>query len=271
MTRGLGPGARPVIASLLLALPLAAGAAPRSGAPARPPPRPLPAPPTLPLIRVEAARDHLLVTQDVLLGRGEWTSGDIDAFIAFGSPGLPRAVDARLSPAAADREDTDDATPSEPIPIDRAFQRPAGARHLLGSPAMAGAVLHLREAAFRRATQPTGVARVRLRTLLDLPAPDVRTGREVVIRLGAYEGEPYALGSIEVASVEPGPWISRADAHLCGPDAAPDPLAVRLRSPVAPPRNAKDAVAPVAPVAPELSVRHATDDLCIRIWTASDP
>jgi hypothetical protein len=187
--------------------------------------------------------------------------------VAFGAPGVPRAIDARISAARADDGGVPDGASFEPIPIERAFRRPANARLLLGSGAMAGAVLRVRDSTFRRATEATGIALVRVRTLIDLPAADVRTGHEVVIRLGAHEGEPYALETIEVASDDPRPWLTRAEAHLCGPDADPWPLALRL-GPVAD----GNPVLPVStsPVAPVLSVRHPSDDLCVRFWTTID-
>jgi hypothetical protein len=165
-----------------------------------------------------------------------------------------------------DEEGPPAGSPFEPVTVERAFQRPARAHLLLGSSSMAGAVLHVREATFRRATTATGSARLRVRALLDLPAPDVRTGREVVIRLGAHEGEPYALGAIDVASDEPMPWLTRAEAHLCGPEADPWPLAIRVRASRTAAWETPATSAP-SPVAPVLSVRHASDDLCVRFWT----
>jgi hypothetical protein len=245
---------------LVLSLLYQASAA-RGAPPLRPPPRPapFPAPPTLPRIHLEVARDHVLIVEEVLLGRGDWTSGDIDAFVAFGAPGLPRAIDARLAPAI---DGDGEAAPSEPIAIDRAFHRPPPARLLLGLPSMAGAVLHLREAAFRRATAPTGVVRVRVRTLMDLPARDAEGAREVVIRLGAFQGEPYGLDVLDIASLESAGWLRRAEARLCGPAADPYPLAINSALPPPSP------VRYPQPVAPILSVRHASDDLCVRFWTA---
>ena len=255
------------VASLCLTLTAPVLAVPRHPSPPRPPARPFPAPPTLPLVRLEVARDHLLIVQDVLLRRGEWTSGDLDAFVAFGAPGIPRAIDARLYSATEGADDdAGDGPAFEPIGLERAFRRPGNARLLLGSGAMAGAVLHIHEAAFRRASAATGIARVRVRTLVDLPLPDLKTGREIVVRLGAHEGEPYALGTIEIVSQDPRSAVLRAEAHLCGQDADTWPLAVDVR-----PRPSPSGVASQPdPVAPVLSVRHAGDDLCVRFWTTSD-
>ena len=52
-----------------------------------------------------------------------------------------------------------------------------------------------------------------------------------------------------------------AEARLCGPEADPYPLAVSVL-----PKGSRPVDRP-APVAPVLSVRHASDDLCIRFWT----
>jgi hypothetical protein len=213
-------------------------------------------------VRLELVHDSLLVIQDVLLRRGDWAAGDVDIYVSFGAPRVPRALDAHLCPAA------DDGTPTlsadEPLAVERAARRPPRARLLLGTSSMAGAVLHLPAATFDRATKATGVARLRIRTLIDAPRPDARSGHEVLVRLGSHLGEPIALGEIEVSSDDRQDRIARVEAHLCGPDADLLPLAVRAEPPLPPtPRPG------VEPVAPSLSVRHASDDLCVRYWTTS--
>jgi hypothetical protein len=244
---------------VLFAFPLALATA--GATPARPPPV-LFSLPSVPRIRIEAARDRVLVMHDISLPRGEWQAGDVELYVAFGAPGAPRAIDARIY--ALD-PDTDIAADSafESIPVERAARRPESAYALLGSPLMAGAVLHISAATLRRALSLAGVARIQVRTLLDLPAEDARTGRELVVRLGVRGGAVLAMGRLEIASLEPAPWIVRAEAHLCGADADPYPLAIALlpppmRQPSAQPR----------PTAPVLAVRHPSDDLCVRFWTS---
>jgi hypothetical protein len=237
----------------LLALPIALLAA----RPPAPPPH-LFALPTLPHIRVEAARDHVVIVHELNLPRGDFSGGDVDLFVAFGSPGAPRAMDARLLAAGEGGKDPAADAPSEAIVLEKAPRRPNAAYALLGSPVMAGVVLHLREAAFRRALGPFGVARIRLRSLHELPEEDVHAGREIIVRLGTRGGNPLALGRIEVVSVEPTPWLVRAEAHLCGPEADPYPLAVSVV-----PRSPHPPEWP-GPASPLLSVRHPSDDLCIR-------
>jgi len=245
--------------ALVWAATLAAVPVPQAiaGRPVAAPARPLPAPPTLPLVRLEVARDHVVVVEDVLLRRGEWQSGDVDLFVSFGAPGVPRALDAHLSSAA------DDGTPqgaTEVLPVERASRRPSAARLLLGTASMAGVVLRVSATLFDRATRSTGIARLRIRSLLDAPRPDARSGRELVVRLGAHQGEADPLEALEVAWTDPLPRLVRAEAHLCGKEADPYPLAIHGGAPF------PQTPARVAPVAPLLSARHASDDLCIRYW-----
>jgi hypothetical protein len=260
------------LSSAVLVLPIALIAA---GPRVRPSPRPFSLA-TLPRIRLEAARDHLVVVHDASVPRGQWPGGDLDLYVAFGAPGAPRAIDARVFAGGegagagaeggeAERDPPVGAT-SETVSLERAPRRPTGVYPLLGSSTMAGVILHVREAAFRRAVGPFGVARLRIRALYDLPHEDARGGREVVVRLGTQGGEPLALGRLEIVSLEGEKWIVRAEAHLCGPEADPYPLTVSVL-----PGGARLAESPggsgLAPEAPALSVRHSSDDLCVRFWT----
>jgi hypothetical protein len=221
---------------------------------------PLPFLPSIARVRVEAAKDHVLVVEEVLLPRGEWRSGDLDLYVAFGAPGAPLAFDAHLLPVADGSLEPSSEDVGEPVAFDRAPRRPASAHLLLGRPQMSGATLHVKEPAFRRATAAGGMAALRLRALLSPPAEDAELGREVVVRLGIPNGPPLTLGRLQLVSVEPRPWIARAAAHLCGPEADPLPLAIAVTPPAPSPPGAPP------PVAPVLSVRHASDDLCIRFW-----
>jgi hypothetical protein len=250
------------IRSVLAALTLALVAAASSASPPKPSPSPrLFALATLPRIRLETTRDHVVVVLDANVPRGDWQGGDVLLYVAFGAPGAPRAMDARLYAAPEGAKDPPADAPSEPIVLDRATRRPSNVPLLLGSSSMAGVVLKVTEASFRRAVGPSGVARIRLRALHDLPEKDARSSREVIVRLGTRGGEPLALGRIEVASLEATPWLTRADARLCGPEADPYPLAVSVL-----PKMLRPIEWPL-PASPVLSVRHATDDLCIRFWT----
>ena len=217
---------------------------------------PLPSLPTLPRIRVDVARDHVMATEEVNLGRGSWAGGDLDLFVAFGAPGTPRAVDAKLYALGETAQNPPGDAVGESVDIQLAPRRPAGAYLLLGSPLMAGFVVHVREAAFRRAVAGGGFARLRLRSLLEGPALDGSGSREVVLRLGIAGGPPITLGELQLAGA------LRAEAHLCGPEADPYPVAVTI---FPPPSHPPPPTWP-GPAAAALTVRHASDDLCVRFW-----
>jgi hypothetical protein len=243
-------------AAALWAAPLFAlsSGSPASGAA---PLEPLPSLPSVSRVRIEATEGRVLVLEDVSLPRGDWRGGDLELYVAFGAPGAPRAFDARLYAAADGALEPDEADAGEPVPTDRAPRRPATAHPLLGRPQMAGAVLHVREPAFKKAVTPGGMAILRVRTILDAPPDDPERGREVVVRLGASNGQPLTLGRIQVVTTGPKLRIRRAEAHLCGPDADTYPLALSPKPPASAVPQER------APIAPVLAVRHASDDLCV--------
>jgi hypothetical protein len=128
---------------------------------------------------------------------------------------------------------------------------------------MAGVVVHVKGESFGRALKPGNMAALRIRTALDLPEEDPTGGRGVVVRLGSSRGTPLTLGRLTLVAKPGGPSPTRAEAHLCGADADPNPLAITLvpkAAPATPPST--------PPIAPVLAVRHTTDDLCIRFWTS---
>jgi hypothetical protein len=253
--------ARLFAAALLLfaALPGEAAAAP----PAKPAPLalpPLPMLPSIPRVRVEVLEKKIVVVEEINLPRGEWAAQSLDFYVAFGAPGAPRAIDAQLLAVGDGALESDDADAGEALTVDRAPRRPSTAYPLLGRETMAGVVIKVKSESLARALKPGHMAAVRIRTALDLPDEDAEGGRGVVVRLGSSRGTPLTLGRLTLLSRSGGPAPTRAEARLCGPEADPTPLAIGLipRSSVVP---------SVPPIAPVLSVRHASDDLCIRFWT----
>jgi hypothetical protein len=245
-------------------LPLIFAAPPAATKTAPPPSVPFGALPSIPRVRIDIAADHLIATEDVDLPRGDWRSGALAFYVAFGAPGAPGAFDARLLAVPDGALEPLDGDLGEKLVSDRASHRPGGVNPLLGPEEMAGVVVRIPEASFRRALEPGGMAVLRMRSLLRLPAGDARTGREVVVRLGQARTTPLTLGYVQVASTENGPAITRAEARLCGEDADPWPLAVATGSK----QGTHDLAGSQAPIAPVLAVRHATDDLCVRFWLA---
>jgi len=252
------------LAFATLAVGLASGAPPKPAPrpPARPaapavPLAPLPMLPSIPRVKVEVLKTQLVVVEEVNLPRGEWKTEALDFYVAFGAPGAPRAIDARLL-AVADGALEPEEEAGEPLVVDRAPHRPASAHALIGRDSMAGVVVHLKRESLIRAFAPGNMAALRIRTVLDHPEEDSLGARGVVVRLGASRGTPLTLGRLSLTSKPGVTTPSRVEARLCGPDADPTPLAISPR-PTTPPAT--------PPIAPVLAVRHASDDLCIRFWT----
>ena len=213
---------------------------------------PLPALPVIARVRLDVAEERVLVVYEIVMARGDWAGGNLDLWMSFG-PVMPRAVDARLlsvSETASAPSPTDE---GEPIPVDMATRRPRHTHALLGPTAMAGAVLHLREPAFRRATSAGHAVGLRIRQVLPPPVADETTSREIVLRLGMEGSTPLTLRRIDLTTSEQS-WLTTASAQLCGPDADPHPLGFST----APTHNARDAIEPA------LATRRDTYDLCIR-------
>lgn len=222
---------------IVLALPLA-------------PPPPLPSLPVIPRIRIEVAPAHAVVTEDIRLARGDWRSGDLDLYVAFGAPGVPRAFDAKLIPLADQEFEASESAGGEPVACERANRRPPRARLLLGRESMAGVTVHVKEPALRRAFSGGDALLLRLRSLVPFEG-----AREIVVRLGVEDGPPMALAAIEIVGKD----VTAAEAKYCGPNADRYPLATHFSPPhpitLTYPR----------PASPLVVTRHADDDLCIRI------
>lgn len=250
--------------------------------PALPPPAlatrevPVPILASLARVRVEEARDRVLVIEEINLPRGDWQTGSLDLYVAFGSPGPPIAVDARLIalPTGHTEARLDDA--GDPVTVQSAARTSPAVQVVLGRRQMAGVALRVKESQLRSAYGSSDLAVVRVRTLIHPPAIDDDGARDVVVRLGVSGGLPITLGRIQVASLEKGEGLSRAQARLCGPEADPWPLSVALAPSGANPASgvaelssnpAARSPERVATLAPSLASRHASDDLCIRWWT----
>ncbi len=226
----------------------------------------LPSLPMVARVRLDVTPDHVIVMQEVNLPKGDWAGGDLDLFVAFGAPGAPLALDASIVAVADGEVESNPKDAGEPVVFDRAPRRPAHASLLLGSAQMAGVVLHVKEAAFRRAVSPGKMAAIRVRTLRPLPVKDAQGGREIILRLGLADGNPIGVGRLQLAA--DGLALRRVEAHFCGDDADTYPLSIAV-TPKLPPLVALDIPADYdvrPPAAPVLAVRHASDDLCIRMW-----
>jgi hypothetical protein len=217
--------------------------------------------PSIARVRVEAARDRVVLLEEVNLPRGDWQSGGLDLFVAFGAPGTPVAVDARLAPVPVGAAESRPDDPGEAVPVEPVIRHTPASQPLLGRPTMAGVVVHVKDAQLRHAYALSDTVALRIRSLLSPPAADATGARDVVVRLGFAAGQPLALEKVQVVSVEPKAWITRAEATLCGPEADPWPLSLTLLP------HPTDPGTPTArTIAPPMAVRHASDDLCVRWW-----
>ena len=131
--------------------------------------------------------------EDVNLPRGEWQSGGLDLYVAFGAPSTPLAVDARLLTVAAGTSEPRAEETGEAVATEPAVRRSPASQPLLGKSQMAGVVVHLREPQLRRGYTSNDVVVLRVRTLLPPPSPDATGARDVVVRLGASGGVPLTL------------------------------------------------------------------------------
>jgi hypothetical protein len=234
---------------------------------------PLPFLPSIARVRIELLKGQVVVVEEVNLPRGEWQGTSLDFYVAFGAPGAPRAIDAQLVAVGDGALEPEESDAGEALTLDRAPRRPASAHPLLGRDTMAGVVVHVGREAFTRALAPGNMANLRVRTALDRPEEDASGARSLLVRLGASRGTPLTLGRVSIVARAGAEGASRAEVRLCGTAADPTPLAVALvpRPALGIDSGADAAVtAPASrsPIAPVLAVRHATDDLCVRFWSA---
>jgi hypothetical protein len=218
--------------------------------------------PSVARVRIETGRDRLLVYEDVSIPRGQWQSGALDLFVAFGAPGTPVAIDARLAPAQRSSDGTIVEGAGQAEAVELAPRAPPTVNLLLGTRRMAGVIVHLREGDLHRAFQGGDLAILRVRTLLSAPSSDPSGARDVVVRLGAPQGAPITIDAIEVASVDRDRPIAHVEARLCGPESDTRQLTVVGR-----PVSLEASPSEAAPVAPSQAVRHVGDDLCVRWWS----
>jgi len=223
-------------------------------APSHPlPSHPLPSLPVVSRVRLDVARDHVVVTTDLRFSRGDYRAGDVAFYVAFGVPGAPQAAEAQLVSQPAEVLEVPEGAPSEPLRLERASSRPPNVQPALGRGHVAGLVVRVPGALFQRATDAGRWAFVRIRTLQSMPVPDATGGRDLIVRLGDALGQPVTVAAVEIAPVPAlGTKLPRTEATLCNPKSEARLLSLRGQP------------LPVGSVAPSLALRLPGDDLCLR-------
>jgi hypothetical protein len=208
--------------------------------------------PSVSRVHLEVMREHLVVTRNVTLPRGDFKDGDLTLHVAFGAT-VPFAMDARILPVADGQLGPDRDARGESLALDRTRRTSLA---LFGTHEMAGVNVLVPHGSFVRALAPGNMAVLRVRELRRIPPPGPDGTREILVRLGAANGNPLTLSRVEVKRGEAVSEVSNVSARLCGKDADALPLYVA--------RDGVTAADEPNAIAPVLATRHATDDLCVR-------
>lgn len=222
-------------------------------APARPtrPPARLPSPIEMSRVKVEIGPEHLRVTSDIVLSRGDWAGDELRFHVAYGAPAVPLAFEAWLCSAQAGESSPETCIP---LPHATAVRAAPDAAFILGPSAMAGEEIELSHEAlssFFTDAVSTSRAVLRLRTLRALPSESASGEREVLIRLDREGKKPRPPASLEVEAVD-GATLRKVQARLCGPEGADEHLPILSTAPDKP------------SVHSPIPRREVQGDLCVR-------
>lgn len=203
-------------------------------------------------VRVEARRDRVRVTTDVVVWSSARRPPALSVYAAYGAPGPPLAADAQLLAVPRGYLDAPDGSSGQPLPLHFSATAPRSSELVLGSPRMAGSTITVGTAPMAATLAPSGAACLRLSTVRPMPPPGPNGAREIVVRLGTRAGAPLVLDEVEVT----GEHVARRDVELCEGAHAPD------RSLEATPVRHGER----SGVTPALARRTASDALCVRLW-----
>jgi hypothetical protein len=217
---------------------------------------PIPFLPSIARIRIQIGNDDVVLTHEFNLPRGEYRSGNFRVFLAFGVPGVPRALEPTLLPVLDGALEPAADAPAAALEFDRAARGTSANYTLLGPDQMAGVEIKIGEAAFKTALQPGGMAVLRVRQQFTKPAEEAGGARSLIVRLGTLKDQgPLTVSRIEIISTRGA--LQQAEATLCGENSDPHPLSVML----APAAKAQPDIARVPAF---LATRHPDEHLCIR-------
>jgi hypothetical protein len=194
------------------------------------------------VLRANAA----LVTTDLSFTRGTRPAGGaLDAFVAYGTPSMPRAFEAQLLAVEDGRFTAPLDARGKTVATQHATQSPPGTAVRLGPATAAGMAFRMPGDLLDEALDPSGLAVLRVRTIHALP--EGPGARSVLVRISGRAALP--LGTVSLRA-EQGRLVDPA-ARLCPPGGTPTPLAL----------TGQRALLPL--MAPARAPRTATDELCV--------
>ncbi|MFO0661705.1 MAG: hypothetical protein U0165_18010 [Polyangiaceae bacterium] len=217
--------------------------------------RPEHAPSSLSIARVDVLlrRELALVTTDVTFARGTLADDEgLDVFVAYNSPGIPKALDAQLIPVAEGSFVTPVESSGVVLTLEHSTSAPESVTFSLGGMNQAGAVIHIPGKDLTKALAPSGLVTLRIRSVQTLSAQAIasRSEASVVVRAATPLLGPFPIGIVSVRGDNTD--VSDATASLC----SRSNVGAKLSLSTGPRRDGT--------VAPPLA-RHALDeDLCVR-------
>ena len=229
--------------------------------PAPPPPIPLPALPILARVTVDVTEPEgrVLVVHDFVLERGEYKSGDLSLYVAYGAPGVPLALDAQVLPHGSPGATTLPplTAPGDAAIVETRARKPDRIDWVVGRDAQAGALVRV-PAALLSKTWANGDALVlRVRAVHQTP----HDARDVLVRMGTVGKQTTTVQRIEVRG------NLRASVHTCRHGDAGAPVIAydadsgrRLDA-----SDARDAVTYYVRTTADQMQRAPDDDLCVAL------
>ncbi len=196
---------------------------PTASVPPPPPPPPvvLPGCALIPRVDIELRKDAALVSMELTVCQGKSIGDSFDAHVAFGAPGVPRAFDAHLLPVhpgffSANPEDQ--GAPLSASPTQEAAPTSAW---FFGSASEAGMTLHIDGTLLQHAWLENGLASIRLREVIAIPASAQAKPSLAIPLAWSHEG-PFPLGTVHLSGE--GLAADKVQASLCGINVEEIPL-----------------------------------------------
>jgi len=218
--------------------------------PYKPPPTGIPTHFFIGHIDVIFRRNAALVTTDLVFTRGSFHLENLDVFLAYGAPGIPRAFEARLLPVPEGYFlPSESESSAVSLRTEHVTHAPSQTAFGLGPRPQAGQLVHLPSHLVADGLKPTGAAALRWRTVHTVVGDEASAS--LVIRVSSPAGvAPYPVGQITLRGE--GVSLVNPSASWCGPQGDGAELAL-VGSP-----------SPPSALSPLRAPRSPNDELCVR-------